>query len=414
MRPPSTAPDDGSLLLVTHVSIRNGPHGPQIDDQTAAGIEQWRRHFSRVTYYGVADEQSGDTNSSAAWVDMTDEALGGQARVLAFPRGYSLNGMIRHHAHVRLALRSEMRRHQHLCYTIGGLVGDWPALAAIESIAQGRRYAAWIDRVEPPIIRNRLARSSVIKRLVAEVAIPLMEQYTRHVLRHSEVALLQGMDTFQHYGSWASNPHCTYDIHTHVGDEISDKALAMKRSRILLGAPLKILYVGRAAAMKGPADWLSVLEDLHRDQIPFEAAWVGDGPELQTMKDRAAKSALGLMVDLPGFVGDRQTLLRWMRDSDLLLFCHKTPESPRCLIESLVSGCPIVGYEAAYPKGLTEQRGGGLFVKQDNISALCASVRALHYDRQALVGLMADAAASGHLYNEDAVYAHRAGLMRQG
>ncbi|WP_156349057.1 MULTISPECIES: hypothetical protein [unclassified Sphingomonas] len=38
-------PGTASLLLVTHVFVRQGPRGVQIDDQTAAGIAQWRRHF---------------------------------------------------------------------------------------------------------------------------------------------------------------------------------------------------------------------------------------------------------------------------------------------------------------------------------------------------------------------------------
>ena len=36
----------------------------------------------------------------------------------------------------------------------------------------------------------------------------------------------------------------------------------------------------------------------------------------------------------------------------------------------------------------------------------------LHLNRPALAGLIAEAAASGEIYNEDLVYAHRAGLIR--
>ena len=106
--------------------------------------------------------------------------------------------------------------------------------------------------------------------------------------------------------------------------------------------------------MKGPGDWLSVLEALDLQSIPFRATWIGDGPDLARMQERVARSGLTDQVVLHGFEGNRAVLLRAMRESDLLLFCHKTPESPRCLIEALVSGCPLVGYETAYPKGLVD------------------------------------------------------------
>ena len=401
------------LLLVTHVLIRQGPNGPQIDDQTAAGIEQWCRHFDEVTYYGIAHDGTDSAGSSLAWVDTTDGLIGARARLRTLPSAYRLGRMTKHYRQVRATLRSAVAQHRHLCFTIGGMIGDWPALAAVESIRQKRDYAAWIDRVEPSILRNKMIGASLPRRAAAAVALPVMETYTRHLLRNSKVALLQGRDTFDHYAACAPDPHCTYDTHTHVGDRIAPAALAGKQARILSGAALNIVYVGRAAAMKGPSDWLETLERLHRAQIPFRATWIGDGPDLSAMQDRIARSGLAVVVDLPGFVGDRIALLRAMRESDLLLCCHKTAESARCLIEALVSGCPIVGYGTAYACGLIEERGGAVFAPQDDIAALAERIADLHRDRPALARLVAEAAASGELYNEDIVYAHRARLMRR-
>ena len=208
-------------------------------------------------------------------------------------------------------------------------------------------------------------------------------------------------------------PHCIYDTHTQISDQITPESLARKQRRIVDGSPLNIVYVGRAAAMKGPGDWLETLEQLHRRQVPFRATWIGDGPELSKMRERLAGSDLSGAVHLPGFESNRNTLLRTMRESDLLLFCHKTPESPRCLIEALVSGCPLVGYETAYSRGLVQARGGAVLAPQDNIAILAQRVVELHKDRPALAGLVSDAAASGEMYNENALYSHRASLMQR-
>ena len=42
-------------------------------------------------------------------------------------------------------------------------------------------------------------------------------------------------------------------------------------------------------------------------------------------------------VALPGFIRDRSAILKVLREAQVFVFCHKTPESPRNLIEALVS-----------------------------------------------------------------------------
>lgn len=403
--------DDHSLLLVTHVPVRIAGNRAWIDGQTAAGIAQWCRYFSRVTYYGIAQDHAPDSSPPAGWVAADDAMFDGRLDLRALPSGYGLAGMKRHYGAVRRTLRDAIARHRHLCFTIGGLIGDWPALAAIEAKRQKRDYAAWIDVVEPSLIRAKARRGSIAKRAAAEILIPVAEAYTRHILRHSKVALLQGRDTFDHYARYAPEPHCTYDTHTHVSDRIAPEAIAAKQARIAGGAPLEIIYVGRATAMKGPFDWLATLEDLAARKVPFRATWIGNGPDLDAMQARVSQGVLAKHVDLAGFEGRHDVILRRLRESDLLLFCHQTAESARCLVEALVSGCALVGYGTGYPRGLVEQHGGGAFTAPGDPQALAAQLAALHADRDGLARLVGQAAASGELYDEDGVYAHRAGLM---
>lgn len=402
-----------SLLLVTHVAIRQGPNGARIDDQTAAGIGQWCRHFDQVTFFGIEDDVASRNASSGSWVDIAASSAAERCKLVALPRAYGIGKMVKAYPSARARLREAVASHRYLCFTLGSLVGDWPAVAAREAIRQGRGYAAWIDRVESQVIRNKLAGAPPAKRLLGKAVLPLIEAKNHHLLQRSAVALLQGLDTFEHHAASAPDPHCTYDTHTHLSDQITIEALADKTARIVSGAPIRIVYVGRAAAMKGPADWITTLERLHERGVPFRARWIGDGPELAAMRQRVAGSALAGMVDLPGFEGDRETLLKSMRDSDIMLFCHKTPESPRCLIEALVSGCPIVGYETAYPRGLVQDKGGGAFAPQDDVSALVDRIAHLHQERDALARLVGAAAASGEAYHEDAVYEVRANLMKR-
>jgi hypothetical protein len=212
------------LLLVTHVHLRQGSNGLQIDDQTAAGIEQWCRHFGRVTFTGIMTEGA----SSSSWVDTNTGRMGERARLVALPNGYGVAPMLRAYAGVRAELRQAIAGHRHLCFTLGSVVGDWPFVAALEAARQGRRYAAWIDRVEPHVIRSQIA-GAPLKRLAAELVLPLTQGAIRHALRKSTVALLQGGDTFDYYARSAPDPHCTYDIHTHADEQITPEALAQNR-----------------------------------------------------------------------------------------------------------------------------------------------------------------------------------------
>ena len=139
--------------------------------------------------------------------------------------------------------------------------------------------------------------------------------------------------------------------------------------------------------------------------------WIGDGPELGRMRELTTKLGLTRCVAFPGFEGNRSILLKAMRDSDILLFCHKTTESARCLIEATVSGCALVGYDTAYPRGLTEDCGGAILTPQGDPIALAESLQALHFDRTRLVETITAAALTGKLYNEDSVYRRRAELM---
>ena len=101
-----------------------------------------------------------------------------------------------------------------------------------------------------------------------------------------------------------------------------------------------------------------------------------------------------------------------MRDAHVFLFCHKTPESPRCLIEALVSGTPIVGYASAYARDLVAGDGGGDFVDVSDVRGLADRLIALNGNRQILADLIADAAKSGLRFDEQTVYRYRAGLLR--
>ena len=101
-----------------------------------------------------------------------------------------------------------------------------------------------------------------------------------------------------------------------------------------------------------------------------------------------------------------------LRDADIFMFCHKTEESLRCLIEALKSGSPIVGYGSSYPRDLARE-GGGRFVGVGESDALGDLISELAGpDRSVLASLMEAAAAAGSELDDVSVFRHRSELIR--
>jgi glycosyltransferase involved in cell wall biosynthesis len=410
-RQTEAGPVGRSVLLVTAVRLRRGPRGLQIDDQTGAGLVRYAENFDRVTFAGIVLEAGQEEETSAAWVDVADLPSSGRMTFMELPFAYRIGAFARAYRKTRAALGHAIRKTDHLCFTLGYLFGDWGAVAALEADAQGRRFAVWFDRVEHDVILRTLPALHLKRRIKERATLPVMKAYHRHLIRRSSLGLFQGRDTFDAYAPDARNPACMYDVHTQRADQITPERLDAKIARLRSGAPLRIAYIGRAVPMKGPQDWVAALAAADRLGASFTARWVGDGPLLAPMQAMIDTHGLTGRIHLSGHLADREAVLEVMRDSDLFVFCHKTPESPRCLIESLVCGCPIVGYASPYSQDLLAAEGGGIMTPIHDAEALGRAIADLANDRERLATLARQAAVSGSRFDEQTLYRRRAELL---
>lgn len=402
-----------SLLYVGAVPIRVQAGEYFIDDQTLEGIEHWCREYDHVTYTGLVSQgNTTDGGSSLSWRSLQPLISAGGLSVQALPVGYRILSHARHHNSVRRLLGDLIARHEDVLCTIGGLFGDWGALGALEARKQNRRFAIWFDRVEHEVLKAVMPQMPRRRRMKTAATLPIMRFYHRYLVRRATMTFLQGRSCYDHYAADSANPQLVYDTHTKEHHFISAPELESKVERVLAGKPLRLVYAGRAAPMKGAIDWVSALAALKQKGALFEATWLGDGPQLEEMRSRA--DAAGLEINLPGFVSDREFLLKSMREADLFVFCHLTPESPRCLIEALVSGTPIAGYTSAYAQGLLEGYGGGRLAPLGDHAGLAELLHMLDRDRPLLSRLMREAALSGLRFEQGKVYRNRAQLLRRG
>lgn len=405
-------PDDDSLLIYAPVALHRGAGGGwMMEDQACNGLRLWAANFARV----IALMPESPAPPPPSWVPLerTGAALA-RIEILPLPEAWRPGRFLRALPAGRRTIRAAIGRARYLSFAIGGLFGDWGAVACAEAHRMGRRHAVWTDRVESAVTRALAADPSVPARtrLRARLTAGPMAALERRTIARATVGLFHGAETFAAYAPFARAAEIVHDVHIARADHIAPAALAAKQAAAAAG-PLEIVYVGRAEAMKGALDWIGVLGRLAAAGVAFRARWIGGGSLLPQMRAGAAAAGLADRVAFPGYTADRAAVFEALRAAHLLLFCHKTPESPRVLIEALVSGTPIAGYDGAFAREITAGRGGGVLVPPGDAEGLAAAVAALAADRARLADLIGRAAADGAPFEDAAVFRHRSALIRR-
>jgi glycosyltransferase involved in cell wall biosynthesis len=204
-----------------------------------------------------------------------------------------------------------------------------------------------------------------------------------------------------------------HNIHYNKNDQISQHKLHLKMNTILNSEELNITYSGRMSEMKGPIEWLTALNILKKHNVRFKAKWFGEGELKNDMLKHIKEFNLENSVELMGFVSDKNIVKEALQTSDIFMFCHKTQESPRNLIEALKSGCPIIGFESNYSNDLINKNEGGILVKDYCCDTLADKIINLYNDRHSLSFLMKKAYDDGLLYSDDIVFQHRSELIKK-
>ncbi len=414
---------DGTLLLVLPVPFRHDANGElMFEAQACNGLDRWADNFARIVVAcpvlpGVWRE--GASSTSAGYLPTRAIAARDRIEFVELPPAYTLLQFTRHMTATKRLLAGKIGEATYLSFAIGGLFGDWGAVAATVASSLDRRYSVWTDRVEHRVVKTAHQDARGLRRVFRQlknnlVISPLMRRLELRVIRRAQLGLFHGRDCFDAYAPHCRNAHLVHDIHLKARDRIDDGELRVKQRRREGRSPLKIVYAGRAAEMKGVLDWIEALAELARLGVAFDAVWMGDGPLLDEAR-AAISGAAGLAstVQMLGNVDDRVRVLAALRDADLFVFCHKTPESPRCLIEALMSGTPIVGYDSAYPRDLLGSRADDCLVPVNDPHALARRIASFAEDRSRLCDWFATAADIGSHFSDDAVFRHRSDLIKQ-
>lgn len=401
------------MLLDLPVPFRLSGGVLWVESQAMNGLRLWAENFSRLTVCApvLPDDYSDD--STHDWVDPSALVAQWKIRLVPLPWGYRRFDYFKFAKEVRSILGPLIDCHTYLCFSNVGGLGAWSNLGVDMAIQRQRPYSVWFDNVAHEMPRD--AANSLTKRVKAWLDLHYGKSRTLHAVRHAGLGLFHGKTVYDAYAPRCLNGVLVHDVHCGPEDAVSDDELNAKLARQSTDKVLHLGYAGRVHAIKGPFDWIESLTELSRrvSSDLFDATWFGGGPALEEARQRVEAAGLSHRVRFAGHVRDREALLRELRRLDVFVFCHLTPESPRCLIESLISGTPLMGYDSAYARDLLGDHGGGEFVPIGDKTGLAIKLQGLVKDRSALRQLTHSAARARETFNDEAVFKHRSDLIKQ-
>ncbi|MBW4550831.1 MAG: glycosyltransferase [Aphanocapsa sp. GSE-SYN-MK-11-07L] len=403
------------LLLISPLPTRYTAGELEIDEQALnSEFTQILNHFEYLSVGCLLlPESLRETSENSAWCKVSSSPLRDRLEIIPLPYAYKLTDFIASFKQTRNLLRQEILNSKYLAFSPYVLIGDWAGVACLEAMSLGRSYAFMIARIEYEILRKTARTQPLKRRIKYPITTNLMKQYIRFVASRSNVALLQGSDCFNEFSPYCKNPHLVHKVSTNKSDQIEPANLEHKLASIIKGDDLQICYSGRLSEMKGPLDWIRAIHLALNSGVKLKATWLGDGSLQNDALSLAKELAVDSFIDFPGFVSDRGQVLSTLLNSHLFMFCHKTPESARCLIEALVSGCAIVGYSSANSDELVAEKGGGQFVPVNDWRKLAETIIALDRDRVKLAALVRQAALSGRNFDQESIYHYRCSLIQQ-
>ena len=404
---------ESNLLLDIGVPFGRTATGLMVEAQALNGLRLWGKHFDRVTVCATELSLDKSNDSTIVWADPSELLAEGRHIFEPFPWGYHPRDHFRFRSEVIRRFNALVPNHRYLCFSNLGAFGAWGNFGVAAARRKKQKFSLWFDWVLHQMGTN--VETSAKDRIRSLVYKAIIKRQTYRAISACDLGLFHGQTVYDAYAPLCRQPALVHDVHVSPDDSISEKDMASKLAQQVGRFSIRIGYVGRAHPMKAPFQWIDAIAKavkvLGAERI--EAVWLGDGPLLEDARARVRELNLEQCIRFAGFVGDRAAVLGFLRQQDVLLFCHITPESPRCLIEALISGLPLIGYESSYARELVGQRGGAILSPIGDSDALAANLIRLANSREQLQELTQQAGASREIYNDETVFAHRSELIKK-
>lgn len=402
-----------SILLYVHPPYYKVGDEVFFDAQAQNGLHWWAQNFSTVRIMAplIEEPPEGPRSDAVALQPFLDAHPSVEPVML--PQRSKLKYLLHDLAPGRDVIRAQIAASEYLVFGFSGYVGDWGTIACRTAARMGRPYAVWKDGVAHRLARVYQSKQhrSLPRKLWDGFENNLMEYSDRKVVQGADLSLLHGQDTIAYYGAFSRNPHLVHNIHISKADRITEAALA---ERLTARDPrhLRISYAGRVEAIKGPDQWTRALAGAMAEGVDISAKWYGTGVLEEAQHKQLADLGVGDAVSFAGFVAHKEMLAE-ICQTDAFVFTHLTDESPRCLIEALSAGLPLVGYDSAYARDLVGASDAGLFVPRGDVDALTQALKDLAADPDRLAHMAREARRVAEPFNDEDIFRERAEIIKE-
>src|SRR5262245_18476174 len=191
------------LLLVLPLRVYTVNGRFYMDSQACNGLSLWLANFKYVT---LAAPTEARTTIPPVTSPIDSVAGANRCTVVCLPRVFFPHHFGAKLPHVVKLLKPHIAAADYLHFALGGLWGDWAAVACIISQIRDLPYAVWTDRVEPRVVEFQSTSKTGIRRFYLFTTARMMARYHRYLIRHSALGLFNGMDCYEAYAGYSDNP----------------------------------------------------------------------------------------------------------------------------------------------------------------------------------------------------------------
>jgi glycosyltransferase involved in cell wall biosynthesis len=126
-------------------------------------------------------------------------------------------------------------------------------------------------------------------------------------------------------------------------------------------------YVGQMIPRKGLLDLISAFDSLYQENQSLKLQLLGDGSQRNSLEVQAAAQASSEAIEFLGFRSDRLELLSRF---DLFVMTSSLEGIPRCIMEAMAVGVPVVAYDIPGVDQLVKHGETGLLAPLGDVNAL--------------------------------------------
>jgi colanic acid/amylovoran biosynthesis glycosyltransferase len=234
-----------------------------------------------------------------------------------------------------------------------------------------------------------LSRASATQKLKSLIWLVHNDLLRRSAFRMAGSIQSNGTAAAETYGSCATNVLTFFDTRLRLANMATEDDVRRKTSRLMSGAPLRLVFTGRLERIKGADHLIKVVSRL---PFPFKLDIYGAGELRGVLTSEVKQCGLDDLVSIHDPIDFDSALVPTIRsEADLFLCCHVQSDPSCTYLETLGCGVPIVGYANGAWSGILSRADVGWSVSNGRYNQMAQVIANLHDRRSDLCVKMQNA-----------------------